>query len=256
MSEDLNTNSLKLYSLKSIWIATCLGGPLVFGYMMWKNCISFNQRKKGNIFLIASIVFTICLFSLLVFLPEPIVDKIPNYLITFINAGIAYAIVSQTHGEILIKHKEDENQFYSGWNVAGASLVSVVSICIMVICLVFIFPENEAYDVEMEKFSKNETETLIFYDHLETQSQSYLLKELETIILKWEENREILKNADDIQNLPKELKEQNKLLKEYTELRIKTFEVFKKAIEEDTDKYTTELDELHLQLDKKLDELE
>lgn len=255
MNINTTTESLKLYSSKSIWIATCLGGPPVFGYMMWKNCKSLNQIRKGNLFFIVSIIFTICLFSVLVFLPETIVDKIPNYLIAFVYGGIGYTIALQTHGEIFKKHKEEGNQFYSAWNIAGTVLVSVITMCALAVILFLVFPENELYDNELDKFSKNEAETLIFYDNLETKSNDYLLDELDSIIPKWEENREILKNADKIGDLPAELKKQNKLLLEYTELRIRTFEVFKKAIEEDTDRYTAELDELHIQIDKKLDEL-
>jgi hypothetical protein len=38
-------------------------------------------------------------------------------------------------------------------------------------------------------------------------------------------------------------------------LRVETFELFKKAIKEDTDKYSDELDELHLKIDKTLEQL-
>lgn len=58
-----------------------------------------------------------------------------------------------------------------------------------------------------------------------------------------------------MEDLPNELKEQNKLLLEYAELRVKTFELLKKAIYEDTDKYSDELDELHFKIDKTLEQL-
>src|SRR5690606_35534455 len=117
------------------------------------------------------------------------------------------------------------------------------------------FPQNEMYDVEITKFSKNEQETLIFYDNLNTNSRVSLLKELETIIPKWKENIEIINKVNQLENLPNELKEQNKLLLEYSKLRVETFELFKKAIKEDTDKYSDELGELHLKIDKTLEQL-
>lgn len=256
MTEEINTTKeLKLFSSNSIKIATFLGGPLAFGYMMWKNCLSLGQDQKGKIILVVSIIFTILLFSSLFLLPETFIDKIPRTIIPLIYTAIAYAIVEQAQGKILKKHKDNGNKFYSGWNVAGTTIISLVSILVIVLALVFIYPQNEVYDVEIAKFSKNEHETLIFYDNLNTNSRASLLEELETIIPKWKENIEIINKVNQFEDLSKELKEQNKLLLEYSELRIETFELFKKAIKEDTDKYSDELEELHLKIDKTLEKL-
>src|SRR5690554_4899997 len=98
------------------------------------------------------------------------------------------------------------------WNIDNSNLTYFV--------IFFIFPQNEMYDVEITKFSKNEEETLVFYDNLDTKSQTYLLKDLEIIIPKWKENIEIINKVNQLEDLPNELKEQNKLLLEYSELRL------------------------------------
>lgn len=256
MTEEINTTKeLKLFSSNSIKIATFLGGPLAFGYMMWKNCLSLGQNERGKIILITSIIFTIVLFSSLFLLPETFVNRVPQYLIPLLYTWGAYIIVEKNQGNILKKHKENGNKFHSGWNVAGTTIISLVSTLVMILALVFIYPQNEAYDIEMAKFSKNEEETLVFYNSLDTKSRTSLLKDLETIIPKWKENIEIINKANQLEDLTNELKEQNKLLLEYSELRVETFELFKKAIYEDTDKYSDELDELHLKIDRTLGQL-
>lgn|SRR5690606_24485297 len=252
MTEEINK---KLFSSNSIRIATFIGGPLAFGYMMRRNCITLGQNQKGKIILILSIIFTVLLILSLLLLPEAFLVKVPNYLIPLLYTGIAFIIIEKVHGNILENHKNNGNEFFSGWNVFGTTIISMILILIIVLPLFFIFPQNEIYDIEMSKFSKNEKETLIFYDNLTIKSQSSLLQELETIIPKWKENINIINKVNQLEDLSKELKEQNKLLLEYSELRVKTFELFKKTIEEDTDKYSNELDELHLKIDKILEKL-
>ncbi|HLV51377.1 MAG TPA: hypothetical protein VKY44_05420 [Flavobacterium sp.] len=256
MTEKINTTKeLKLFSSNSIWTATFLGGPLAFGYMMWKNCLSLGQNERGKIILIVSIIITILLFLSLFLLPENFIDKIPRTIIPIINAAIAYIFIEKTQGEILKKHKKNGNEFYSLWNVVGITIVSTVVTLAVIFAIAFIYPQNEAYDIEIAKFSKNEYETLVFYDDLNTKSKTSLLEDLDTIIPKWKENIEIINKTNQLEDLPNELKEQNKLLLEYAELRVKTFELLKKAIYEDTDKYSDELDELHFKIDKTLEQL-
>jgi|SRR5690606_29595903 hypothetical protein len=190
MTEEINTTKgLKFFSSNSIKIATFFGGPLAFGYMMWKNYLELGQNQKGKTILIISITFTILLFSSLFLLPENFVNRVPQYLIPLLYTWAAYIIVEQTQGKILKKHKENGNEFYSGWSVFRTSIIAILPILLFFVAVAFIFPQNEMYDVEITKFSKNEQETLIFYDNLNTNSRVSLLKELETIIPKWKENR-------------------------------------------------------------------
>jgi len=257
MSEEINTTKhLKLFSSNQIWIATFFGGPLAFGYMINKNYSALGQDNKGKNIFIICVIFTILLFSSLFLLPESIIDKIPRTLlpITYTAAGVAY--VESTQGKILKKHKESGNKFYSGWSVFVTSIIAIIPILLFFVAAVFILPQNEMYDIEITKFSKNEEETLVFYDNLDTKSRISLLKDLETIIPKWEENIQIINKVDQLEDLPNKLKEQNKILLEYSELRLKTFEIFEKAIYEDTDKYTDELEELHLKINKTLEKLQ
>jgi hypothetical protein len=58
-----------------------------------------------------------------------------------------------------------------------------------------------------------------------------------------------------IKEMPTELVEQNKILLEYSELRLEAFKILKKAISEETNIYDKELDVIHSKMDQNLKKL-
>jgi len=253
------TKDIKLYSSKAISGATFLGGPLAAGYLISENFKSLNRPDERRKSLIIGIITTIILFGGLFLLPEKLVDKIPRQLIPLIYTGIIWGIVEWTQGDILKSHKENGNSFFSGWRAAGIGLISLLIIGGGILGYTYIESSNPVYatyDKELAKFSQNENETLVFYKHLNTETNYTLLEELnDKTIPKWKENIEIINRTNSLDGLPYELLEQNKTLLKYSELRIKAFELFKKAIKEDTDKYSLQLEQVHKEIDKQLEEL-
>ena len=253
------TKNLKFYSQKAIGIATFIGGPLAAGYLIRENYLSLDKPDEGKKSLIIGIVSTVLLFTGIFMIPESIMDKVPNQILPAIYTGIIYLIVEKIHGTILNQHKENGNEFHSGWKAAGMGFISLIILSIGIFGYAFLSPngvEYEKYDIEIAKFSKNETATLVFYDHINTETSNSLIQELNNkTIPKWKENIEILKKSNDIENLPSELLEQNRLLLKYSELRLKAFELFKKAISEDTEIYSQELEKIHSEIDKQLEKL-
>jgi len=253
------TENIKLYSSKAIGGATFFGGPLAAGYMIGENFKALNKPIEGRNSLIIGIVSTIVLFTGIFMFPESIIDKVPNQLIPLIYTGIIWGIVEWKQGDILKLHKENGNSFFSGWRAAGIGLISLVIISIGIFGYMFFGMDNEIYekyDTELSVFSKNEEETLVFYDHLNTESNNSLIKELENkTIPKWKENIEIINKTNRFENLPSELIQQNKLLLKYSELRVKAFELFKKTIDEDTDKYSLELERIQKEIEEVLAKL-
>ena len=253
------TKNLKFYSQKSIGIATFIGGPLAAGYLIRENYLSLNKPDEAKKSLLIGIVSTILLLTGIFMIPESIMDKVPNQILPAIYTGIILFIVAKIHGTILLQHKENGNEFYSGWKAAGIGLISSAILVIGIFGYIYFSPdgeEYEKYDTEIAEFTKNETESLVFYDHINTETSNTLLKELEdNTIPKWKENIEIIKKSNDIENLPSELLEQNIILLKYSELRLKTFELFKKAISEDTDKYSQELEQVHSEIEEQLEKL-
>jgi len=250
------TNELKLYSTRSITLATFLGGPLAAGYLISENFKSLKQTRQARISLITGIVATILLFSGVFLIPEKIVDKIPNQLIPLISVGLVWAIVEWTHGDILKSHKENSNQFFSGWRAAGIGTISLIIIGSVIFSYIYIESNNPAYEIydsEITEFSKNETESLEFYTNVNIKDNSALLKELDKIAIpNWEKNITIIKELNDVNDLPRDLLDQNKSLLTYSLLRLEAFKLTKKAILENSDKYESQLNLLYSQIDKEL----
>jgi hypothetical protein len=250
------TGNIKLYSTKAIGVATFLGGPLAAGYLIGENFKALNKPKDGRTSLIIGIVTTIILFTGLFMIPEKIIESIPKQLIPMIYTGVIWGIVEWRQGDLLKLHKEFGNSFISGWRAAGIGFLSLIIISIGLLGYVYFGIDNgiyEQYDTELSVFTKNEEETLVFYDHIYTKSNYSLIKELEnTSIPKWKENIEIIRKANNMENLPPELIQQNELLLKYAELRLEAFELFKKAIEEDTDKYESDLERIHMEIEEQL----
>ena len=254
-----NTKDIKLYSSKAISGATLLGGPLAAGYLIGENFKAIDKPTEGRNSLLIGIVSTIILFGGIFMIPENIIDKIPRQLIPIIYTGIIWGIVEWKQGDILKAHKENNNSFFSGWRAAGIGFISLLILGIGIFAYAFLSTDNELYekyDAEIAKFSKNENETLVFYDNLNTETNYTLLKELdEKTIPKWKENIEIINKTNQFEDLPSELIKQNEILLKYSELRVQAFELFRKAIKEDSENYAQQLQQIHMEIDNELKKL-
>ncbi len=251
------TIGLILHSQKSIGIASFFGGPLAAGYLIRENYLALNKPDEGKKSLLIGIISTLIIFSVLFMIPEPIIDKIPSQLFPLIYTIIILYIVAKIQGTILSQHKAHNNEFFSGWRATGIGLISSAIMLVGIFGFLYLIPDStDMYNKELIKFSANEEETLIFYEHLDSESTYSLIRELDDFVLpKWKENIEIIKSTNQIENLPIELLNQNKTLLEYSELRIEAFELFKKAITEDTDKYYLDIELIHLKIDEQINKL-
>jgi hypothetical protein len=257
MQKEIDTKNKQFYTKQSIGIATFIGGPLAAGYLIRENFIALDKSEKGNNALIISIVATIALFVLIFSIPEHIIEKVPNIVLPAAYTVAITIWVEQTFGTILKKHEELKYSFYSVWRAIGIGIVSLLIIGVSIFGYVYFSEETdatEAYQSSLEKFYENEEESLTFYRIMETESDFGLILELnKNAIPKWKENIEIVKRADTITGLPKEISDYNKKLLRYSELRLEAFELFKKALSEGANKYDSELRHIHDLIEKQLE---
>jgi hypothetical protein len=255
----LETSDLKFHSQRAIAIATFFGGPMAAGYLIRANYKSLGDPDNGKKALIFSILATFLLFVGIFSLPEDILDKIPNQLLPPVYMGIIYLIVQKIHGTILQQHEDNNYAFHSIWKAVGVGIISLLILALGFLAYYFLSPENkmyEKYDYEISIFTKNEIETLKFYDVLYSESREKLVQRLDNSVLpKWKENIRIMEGVNAYPDLDEELKKQNILLSEYAQLRLETFRTFKKTLREDTDKYDNKLEKLHTQIDEILTDL-
>jgi len=255
----------KFYSQRAISITTFFGGPLAAGILMRQNYLNLGKDKAGLNSLFLGVISTIFICAGLIALPDATIDKIPSQLIPFIYTGIIFFIVEKTQGKKLKEHKENKGEFYSGWKAAKIGALSLVAIIATVATVAFFTGDlsntepdfdAETYDNGLEQFFINEETSMQVFNDFETEPLNYLIKEVNNNIELWKENKEIIDNIDQIENLPQEFIDQDKLLRDYSLLRIEHFELILKAIGEDTDKYNPQIEAVGSRIDMIIDELD
>lgn len=87
-----------------------------------------------------------------------------------------------------------------------------------------------------------------------TPAEEILLEIKDKGLYYWNENIKILDSFQDL-DLPLSVKERNEKLRTYCELRIKNYELIYKTIEEGTDQYEEEIEDLGYQIERLIDEL-
>jgi hypothetical protein len=249
----------KFYSQRVILIATFLGSPAAAGILIRRNFLSLGKEKQGFNALIIGIISTILLFVVLFLLPEPIIDKIPNVLIPLMYTGIIYFIVEKTQGEALREHQENNNLFYSVWR--SVAIGFACSIVLLSGIFIYAYYASEdwnttEYDAGIEKISKNEQEAMRLFDMLDKNPKEDIVHFIEqTGIPRWQESIEILNDLNNIENIPEEYKQQNKLLLEYCKLRIESYNLLLKSVQEETLEYDDEIIEKHIRIEQIIDRL-
>lgn len=111
------------------------------------------------------------------------------------------------------------------------------------------------YDKDMQTFVELEQKALGVFRLPENSTDEEILYELESNgIDNWEKSLKLLEKIDEYE-LPEELYLRNKRLKEYCQLRIKSYKTIKKAVIEKTDKYAYEINDLNLEIEAIINEL-
>ncbi len=111
------------------------------------------------------------------------------------------------------------------------------------------------YDKRMSEFASMELKALEVYTSIEdvpTDKALSIIKE--EGLYHWNENMKILGGLEGL-DLPLVLKNRIRLLKEYCDLRIKSYELLYNTISENTDQYNAQLNEYYTQIQAKVDEL-
>jgi rhomboid protease GluP len=112
-----------------------------------------------------------------------------------------------------------------------------------------------AYDAKMKEFSSLETKALEVYNLPANTPNEKILEEIKNKgLFYWNEDLKIV-NSFDKMDLPDEIKKRNGLLKEYVELRIKSYELLYQAVSENTDRYDQQLETYNKQIEAKINKI-
>ena len=111
------------------------------------------------------------------------------------------------------------------------------------------------YENDMQLFVKLEEKALGLYRLPQTSTDEQLLNEIQNNGIKnWEESIKLIEKVDTYE-LPDALHMRNERLKEYCQLRIKSYNTIQKAISEKTDRYDNEINVCNMEIEKIIDEL-
>ena len=123
----------KLYTIGQISAAAYLGGPIAGCYLMSVNFKHLNNEEIAKKTLLIGIITTMIFFPGLFFIPEKIIDQIPEFLIPMIYTSIIGVYAKKLQGKRIKEHIEKGGQKYSGWKVAG------IVILFSILTLVYFF---------------------------------------------------------------------------------------------------------------------
>jgi rhomboid protease GluP len=111
------------------------------------------------------------------------------------------------------------------------------------------------YDAKMKAFFANETTALEIYKlPAETVKDTLLYRLKDKGINYWNKNISLLNEIENLK-ISEELKERNHLLKKYCQLRIKSYQLIYKDVEENTQQYRTEIEKTDMEIEKVITEL-
>lgn len=250
---------LRFYSKRAISIATFFGGPLAAGVLVRQNYLNEGKTDQAMHALFLGIVSTILLFAAIFLIPEDVMENMPSALIPGIYTAIILVLVEKVQGQTLKAHEENNGQFYSGWKAAGVGAVCMVIMTVGIVSMIMLTTvdfDPVAYDNGIAAFEHNEQEALKLFTLLDNEQLGSAKDFIhEEGIPAWQRNILILDGLDTLSSLPPDLEQQNGLLREYTELRIKSYELIHRSLTEETDTYDLKIKGMVRRIDQILEEL-
>ena len=130
----------KLYTDRTIYIATFIGGPLVAGYLAAENFKQLGQTGKAKTTWIIAIVATIIIFATIFLIPG--MEKVPNVVFPSIYTAVAQLLVQRFQGAAIKKHIDAGGQTYSTWRAVWIGLVIFI-VFLVIIAAIILFAKQE-----------------------------------------------------------------------------------------------------------------
>lgn len=259
MTDNQNLTT-KFYSQRAIAIATYFGGPLAAGYLARQNFINLGKADYGRYSMIIGVISTLLVFGGIFSIPEHIITKIPNMLIPLLYTGIIYLVIDKLQGGVLKEHKEQKGKFYSAWHAAGVGAICMVILIGGLFGYAYLKPNNfdaNKYDSEMAILSKNEGRALELFNKIDTSPRSELIDMIDRNgIPIWEENLKILSDLDTLDGIYDQLLTQDRILRNYCNLRIEQYRMIRKALVSNTNVDEAEMQKIVMKINNEIAKLQ
>lgn len=136
----MENNSAKIFTNKTISVATYFGGPIAAGFLIARNFKIFGKPDAARNSVFIGIISTIIMFGLLFMIPEKIIDKIPAPLIPAIYTAIISLIIERKQGAQIKAFLANNGQTASNWQAAGYGLLGLLVIAGFIAIVVLATP--------------------------------------------------------------------------------------------------------------------
>ena len=130
----------KVYSWLAILVSSVIGGPLGGVYMLSENFKVMGKKDFAKKALIIGIVSIAAISVALMLTPENIIEKIPNYLLTFVVAGILVSLAKKYQEKGIKDILSSGGKKHSGWKIAGVTVISMLIMLAFVLVISAIMP--------------------------------------------------------------------------------------------------------------------
>src|SRR6185312_10100567 len=144
----------KVYKEKGIWAGSFLGGPLVAGYLIAENFKAFGDKNKARNTWIITVVSTIVLFALLLFVP--FISKLPAPLFPLVYTAIAYALVIRYQKQKIDAHIQAGGQTFKWYRILGVGVIGCIITIIPLAITLYLTDPSMSYTTKAYGPAKNE----------------------------------------------------------------------------------------------------
>jgi MFS superfamily sulfate permease-like transporter len=128
----------KIFTDKKLWLGSMLGGPLVAGYIIYKNYHIFNEFNKAKKVMLITILFSIILITIIFLIPDSI--RIPDQLMPFIYTCIAWGFMKKSQGNKIEEHIKNGGQLIGWGKTLLISLLGfIITVAIFLILILIIY---------------------------------------------------------------------------------------------------------------------
>lgn len=150
--------------------------------------------------------------------------------------------------EVDSEDEDEEDQKNLKFKIIG-SLTVFCLVVSFIVCNSLTNNDMAIYDTKMKEFYDMEKMALEIYSRANYEPKEDLLYDIKDRgIYYWKESILLIEELEKL-DLPDVIHERNLKLKEYCELRIKSFELIYKAVSENTDKYEIEVKKYDRQIE-------
>lgn len=172
----MNDYKSKIFTNKTISIATFFGGPISAGLLISKNYVAFGNKKAATNSIFLGIISTFLIFTTIIIIPDESFERIPQSFIPLVYTAIIALLVQKLQGKRIDEHIANNGEKASYWTAVGYGLLGTAISLIFLFAIAFSSP-FEGYE---KKIDVDQNITLYYNKKIEQNYSNHLSKVIKT----------------------------------------------------------------------------